>query len=199
MFIFKFSGLYRGAAHQKCNLEFQQSTTLPVVFHNLSSYDAHLLITEIYKKIEGTTTVIPENTEKYITINKYLKNSKIKLQFIDSFKFLATSLETLANTLDTLKILAKHFNMLTSNQLSLLRRKGVFPYDYLDSCDKLNETLLPSMPDFFNNINMEDIAEEDYLHAKTVWQEFNINTLGNERIFYKLNKKKILIFLFSFF
>lgn len=190
--------MYRGPAHQKCNLQFQKSHKLPVVFHNLCNYDAHLLITDVVKNITGTTSVLAHNTEKYIGINKFVKGTKVKLQFIDSFKFMATSLEKLAGNLKTLKILSSQFKNIDGNQISLLKIKGVFPYDYVSSWETLNEKALPTIDNFFNNMNMDDISEKDYAHANNVWKSFKINTLG-------MNKKKnnnlivkINIFLFFF-
>ena len=48
-------------------------------------------------------------------------------------------------------------------------RKGVFPYEYMDSWEKFNETVLPPKKDFYSNITLEDISVEDYAHAQKVW------------------------------
>lgn len=149
-----------------------------MVFHNLSSYDAHLLITDIATKIEGSTSILPHNTEKYISINKFLRNKTVKLQFIDSFKFMACSLEKLARNLDRLKILPTQFKNLTATQLELLKRKGVFPYDYMDKWERLEEKNLPPKKKFFCNLNMSEISNEEYSHAQNVWTEFNVSSLG---------------------
>lgn len=129
--------------------------------------------------MDGSTSVLPHNTEKYIAIEKYLKYNVMKLRFIDSYKFMAASLETLASNLTDLNILPTQFTTLTNNQETLLRRKGVFPYDYIDSWEKLEETNLPPKIDFFNNMTMEHISDENYQHAQNVWREFDIKTLGN--------------------
>lgn len=69
------SGEFRGAAHQSCNLKYQISRTIPVVFHNLSGYDSHLLIRGLgdNKKKPGELTVIPHNSENYISIFKTMR------------------------------------------------------------------------------------------------------------------------------
>lgn len=64
-------------------------------------------------------------------------------------------------------------------QLKLLRRKGVFPYDYLDSIEKLNDDKLPSRKDFYNLLNESEISELDFQHAHKVWRKFNIKSLGD--------------------
>ena len=85
------TGKYRGAAHNSCNLKLRpcsKTTTIPVVFHNLRSYDSHLIM----QAISGTTgkiTGIPDNTEKYISF------SLGHLRFIDSAQFMLSSLDKL--------------------------------------------------------------------------------------------------------
>ena len=58
-----------------------------------------------------------------------------------------------------------------------MKRKGVYPYDYVDSVDKLAESSLPPKQAFYSRLNDESISDEDYEHAKTVWKEFRIKTL----------------------
>ena len=64
------------------------------------------------------------------------------------------------------------------NKFILLLRKGVYPYEYMDSWEKFNETVLPPKTNFYSNLNLEDISDEDYKHAKKVWDVFDINNLG---------------------
>ena len=60
----------------------------------------------------------------------------------------------------------------------MLLRKGVYPYEYMDSWGEFNETILPTKKAFYSNLNLEDISDEDYLHARKVWDVFKINNLG---------------------
>ena len=62
-------------------------------------------------------------------------------------------------------------------KLDLMARKGVYPYDYMDSFDKFNEKL-PRKEDFYSNMNNEHISDEDYCHAKKVWNTFQLQTMG---------------------
>ena len=111
-----FTGKYRGAAHNKCNLECRKPLILPVVFHNLQGYDAHLFIKKL-GKVQGDFYSIPTTEEKYITFSKFVEIDqyyskkrekvlfkKFEIRFIDSFKFLQTSLD------DLVKNLAKNKN-----------------------------------------------------------------------------------------
>ena len=57
-------------------------------------------------------------------------------------------------------------------------RKDVYPYEYMHSWKRFDETLLPKKEDFYSNLNMEDITDADYKHAKKVWKNFKIKNLG---------------------
>ena len=52
--------------------------------------------------------------------------------------------------------------------------KDVYPYEYLDSWQRFNKTLLPDKKEFYNNLNMEDVTDSNYKHAKRVWKVSNL-------------------------
>ena len=64
------------------------------------------------------------------------------------------------------------------NKFVLLLRKGVYPYEYMDSWERFNETSLPPKKSFYSELNLEDISDKDYLHAQKVWDVFEIRNLG---------------------
>ena len=64
------------------------------------------------------------------------------------------------------------------NKFILLLRKGVSPYEYMDDWEKFNKTTLPQKEEFCINLNMEDIADPNYMHAKRVCKDFEIKQLG---------------------
>ena len=138
-----FTGEYRGAAHNDCNLKCKKPLFLPVIFHNLQGYDSHLFIKQL-AEVSGDLSTIPSTEEKYITLSKritvdhyYSKNmgkllpKKFEIRFIDSFKFLSTSLANLVSNLESSDF--KNLNKEIKNNSSLLTRKGVYPYDYVTS------------------------------------------------------------------
>ena len=96
-----YTGKYRGAAHNICNLRYRIPKEIPIVFHNGSAYDYHFIIKELVKEFDGNFKCLGENTEKYITfsvpLKKEIKNkNKIieityKIKFIDSYRFMSTS------------------------------------------------------------------------------------------------------------
>ena len=58
------------------------------------------------------------------------------------------------------------------NKFVFLLRKGVYPYEYMDSWERFNETLLPLIKDFYRELTLEDITDKDYNHAQKVFEEF---------------------------
>ena len=97
-----FSGKFRGAAHNKCNLLFRKPKHVPVIFHNLSGYDSHLFIKNL-GKTQGQIDCIANNEEKYIRFLKSVMRDgkfKYKIRFIDFFKFMSSSLDKLVNNLE---------------------------------------------------------------------------------------------------
>ena len=102
-----YTGKYRGAAHNICNLRYKVPKEIPIVFHNGTIYDCHFKMKELVKEVEGNFECLGENTEKYITfsvpIKKKIENKDLeityKIKFIDSFRFMASSLSKLVDNL----------------------------------------------------------------------------------------------------
>ena len=181
------TGKFRGAAHNKCNLEYRLPKFYPVIFHNLSGYDSHLFIKNLGKS-EGKIDCIPNNEEKYISFSKHILVDKFinkkgeekevirEIRFIDSFKFMATSLDSLVNNLpkESFKNLTEFYE---GEQLDIIKRKGVFPYDWFDSFNRLSADRLPPKESFHSILNDSGISEEDYQHAQNVWETFKMKTM----------------------
>lgn len=189
------TGTFRGAAHSQCNLKYQEARVLPIVFHNLN-YDSHFLITKLSSAFEGKINCIPVNSEHYISFTKEVGGSIIgknwkeimKIRFIDSFKFLPHSLQKLASFLPVEKLIItkNEWKNLSPEKFRLLCRKGVYPYDFMDSANKLKETKLPPREAFYNKLNDEHITDEEYDHAQRIWDEFEIkNMLDYTNIYLK--------------
>ena len=160
------------------------------MFHNLSGYDAHLFIRELGAHTSDME-VIAKNKEDYISFsikvpvdsfidkNGEEKDKLIELRFIDSFKFMSSSLDSLTKNLVRGGKKLFGFEDYSELQYDLLTRKGVYPYEYVNSWDRFNETQLPPISAFYSNLNMSSISEEDNQHAQRVWKEFGIRDLGD--------------------
>ena len=64
------------------------------------------------------------------------------------------------------------------NKFVMLLREVAYTYEYMDSWEKFDETALPPKKDFYSNLNLKDISDEDYAHAQKVWDVFKIKNLG---------------------
>ena len=184
------SGEYRGAAHQACNVNYNlKNLKIPVILHNFRGYDSKMILKDIGKlnaQDLKNLSVLAQNAEQFKSITLGA------VRFIDSFQHLPSSLETLVKNLfndvtenDVINLprskatfhhLAKEFKHLSEDHFRLLLRKGVFPYNWLDSPLKLHEPQLPNREDFFNDLKQEPISLEDYEHAQRVWEAFQMKT-----------------------
>ena len=185
------------------------------------------------EEFKGKVDCLGENTEKYITfsvpIKKELNDSKVityKLKFINSCRFMSTSLPSLVDNLseinkkeckkcmerkntisefkfmkfennrlnykckksndkssksinELIKKLAYQFCNGDLNKFSLSLRKGMYPYEYMDSWEKFNEASLPDKESFYSELNKEYITYDDYLHAQIIWEVFKIKILAS--------------------
>ena len=206
-----FTGKYRGAAHEKCNLDYCfKHFKVPVFFHNLKNYDAHLIIdkaNELNQELNPNKKikVIAQNSEKFITFSFGC------CQFKDSFAFLSASLDKLVKLNkyendEKIKEWENNFRYTKTNpyiknktDLDLLTDKGVYPYDYMNSFDKFNEEQLPSKEHFYSHLHENDITDKDYIRAKVVWDNFNIQNLGEYHDLYLMTDVYLLTDVFENF
>ena len=229
------AGKFRGAAHSIFNLRYKTPKETPKVFHNDSTYDNHFITNKLAKEFDGQLESLGENTEKYVTfsvpISKKLDKGKTityRLKFIDSFRFMSTSLSSLV---DNLSVIYKkeckgckerrniksvcNFLGLKNNKLNyeckefkkwwwkpvnglikkfsnthrfcngninkfvFLLRKGVYPYEYLGSWERFDETPLPDKKDFYSELYLGEITNEDYTHAQKISEELKLKNLGD--------------------
>ena len=89
---------------------------------------------------------------------------------------MATSLDKLVKNLskDAFNNVKRYY---ADDKLSLLTRKGIYPYEYMNSPKKLKETQLPSKEAFYSRLNEEGISDENYAHAQEVWKTFEMKNL----------------------
>ena len=207
-----FTGRYRGPAHNSCNLKYRKPNNISVFFHNLSGYDSHLFIKKIGCSINKKENIdcIPNNEEKYISFSKTIvtgqytnkkgevKDKTFKIVFKDSLKFMSSSLGALVNNLpkDAFKNLLKYF---TPKQAEILKQKGFYPYEYMDSEEKFNDTKLPPREAFYSKLSGKGITEKDYKHAWNVWNSFKMKTFKEYHELYNITDVLLLADVFENF
>ena len=86
----------------------------------------------------------------------------------------------LGETLEKFPLTVKHFTKkgYSLEQIKLLIRKGVFPYDWINSWKKFEQTYLPCRKDFYSLLYQQNISKSDYEHAQNVWQAFGMKNFG---------------------
>ena len=198
-----YTGRYRGAAHNSCNLKYSKPKGVPVFFHNLTGYDSHLFIKKLgSSNKKETIECIPNNEEKYITFTKNIivgqytnkkgedKDKTFKIVFKDSLKFMSSSLEALVNNLpkNGFKNISKYY---TPEQVELIKQKGFYPYEYMDTEEKFKEDKPPPQKVFFSKLTGKGISNKNYSHVLNVWNSFNMETLKDYHKLY--NETDVLL------
>ena len=162
---------------------------LPVVMHNLKGYDGHLIVKALKREF-GEVRVIPQNMEKYLSITVG------RLKFIDPLQFTPQSLDSLVKTLevDELKYLREEFPI--QHEFEHIKRKGVYPYDYMDSFGRFDESRLPSQDAFFSKLSDSPCSDTEYAHATQVWIAFECESMAD---FHDIYLKCDVLLLADFF
>lgn len=169
---------YRGATHHGCNLRFNyKDFKLPILFHNLKGYDSKFIVQEASTEYK-ITSVIAQTSENFST---FTINNKLK--FIDSIQFFNCSLDSLVDSLtdegkdlSTLKETRKHFSHLTDDQFKLIAKKGIFPYEWFDSPEKLKQPFLPPQNAFDNKLTRSKCGDKQYQHEQDIWKTFDMKS-----------------------
>ena len=113
-------------------------------------------------------------------------------RFLDSFAFLSSSIDKLSSNLTK-----EQFKYTPDNELLL--KKGVYPYEYIDSYDRFNESELPTKDKFYSHLNESGISDDDYKHAQQVWNEFQIKNIGEYHDLYLKTDVLLLSDIFETF
>ena len=204
-----FTGRYRGAAHNRCNLKYSKPNNISVLFHNLAGYDSHLFI----KKLgitEGKIDCIPNNEEKYISFSKTIKTGEytnkkgetkdknFRIDFKDSLKFLASNIEELVKILpkEAFKNIEKYF---TPEEVKLLKQKGFYPYEFMDDKEKLKMKKPPKQEAFYSKLTGNGISNINYQHVLKVWKTCRMKTFKDYHMNYNRVDVLLLADIFEYF
>ena len=209
------TGKFRGAAHQACNINYFSNRYLPVVFHNLRGYDSHLIIRKAFDVIEADKikrdekepdkkhkreqiTAIPNSGEKFMTF------SIGNIKFIDSMQFMTDSLSNLVESLKTpgdnpyekFHNMKSHFK---PEDLDLICQKGYYPYEFIDSYEKIYYKKLPPKEAFYSKVKLEGITNEEYKHAQNVYSHFKCKDFSEYHWLYLITDVLLLADVFENF
>ena len=149
----------------------------------MENYDSHVIFNEL-DKFDAKIKVIPNGLEKYIAFF-FNKN----LLFVDSMPFMNSSLDKLVKNVPDkdFKYLIEEFG---SENLELLKQKGTYPYENMDSFERFNEEKLPDKKYFYSSIKDGKIGDDgkisdghidvnDYLNCKKAWNKFEMKNMGD--------------------
>ena len=156
------------------------------MFHNGYTYDYHFIIKELAEEFEKQFECLRENTEKYITNFMYFEckkdykkdfNKELIKRFANIYEFCNEDI----------------------NKFILILRKDVYPYEYMDSWERFDETSLPNKEAFYSSLKMEYIIDVDYRHGKKVFKNLNNKNLGNYHGLYVQSDTLLLADVFENF
>ena len=189
---------FRFALCNSCNLNRAclSLSDIPIVFHNLSGFDGHLTLADLHKATStlGRIRVVPHNTEIYLSF------SLDPFKFIDSFKFLPTSLKVLVRNLrekDATVFVNTRKLYHDLDTFDLITRKQPYPYSFVTSLADYDYPRLPDKIYFRDELKgNQDINEDDYGHAQIIYKKFRCKTFLD---FHKLYLKLDVTFLVDVF
>lgn len=180
-----FTGLYRGAAHPTCNQHYtsKKMEYIPCVIHNLKGYDGYNILAYLHEIIDDVSKleVIAKNLEKFtcMTINH--------IRFIDSIQFINGSLEAQVNNLrasipqeDKSKYFLEVYKLSLTARKDLFEEcmmKGVYPYEWVDSFEKMDVKTYPKKEHFYSSLTDESISDQEYNRGKEMWKYFDCKSM----------------------
>ena len=140
-------GKYRDSAQRDCNIKVESNCEVPIVFHNLKSYNSHQIL-----KFNIKINVIQNGLEKYMSFS--INNNS----FIDSFQFLSSSLDSLVKILskDNFKHLSQEFD----SDVDLVEQKRFYLYENLSDSGKFQEELT-SKENFYSSLAGKKIGDKE--------------------------------------
>ena len=165
------TGKYRGAAHNKCNLNCKKksSSFVPIFFHNFSGYDCHLIFEELLTSaydLKLPINIIPKSMENYVSVQVGC------LRFLDSYRFLSSSLDKLMKSMQSA---ANTFPIMDENGLDdeLFKKKLAYPYEYLN-LSNIQEPLNLSPEDFWSTLKQTTPSLEEINRTQEIIKKYDL-------------------------
>jgi hypothetical protein len=188
---------YLGPVCISCNLHCSDlKSKIPLFLHNAGRFDLHLLIEKLHVLNHQDFKVLPKTTETFTAMSLFGGNLEIR----DSLNHLPNAL---ADLIKLNKESGKQFHHTAKwvktdkVSLDLITRKGVFPHGYMSDPSRLQDTKLPEMTSFYDPLSEKHISEQDYDHAKRVWDHFSCNSLEDYMRIYLTSDVTLLADVFE--
>ena len=163
------TGKYRGAACNECNLNANQkrSSFIPIFFHNFSGYDCHLIFEELLTQAYNQNykiTIIPKTMENYVSVQVGC------LRFLDSYRFLSSSLQQLVKSIN-------NFPIMDTNGFKdeLFKQKLAYPYEYFNF-ENFDKPFALTNEDFWSTLNQSIPPDEEISRTQEIIKKYNIKT-----------------------
>ena len=163
------TGKYRGAAHNKCNLNCKKksSSFVPIFFYNFSGYDCHLIFEELLTSaynLKLPINIIPKSMENYVSVQVGC------LRFLNSYRFLSSSLQKLITSLNDFPYMQNEG--LTDD---LFKKKLAYPYEKFN-LNNLHEPLNLTKEDYWSTLTQSHPCEDDIKRTQQLIDTYNITT-----------------------
>ena len=188
------TGVYRGAACDWCNRKMYLSRrSLPLYFHNYRGYDNHHIVHAFRERKGWLIEPIAQNPEKFMAMSAKFPIGEtengndiyINFCFRDSFQVLSEGLATLVeNVGETALIQTLKMEQIYNVSKEVILAKGVFPYSFFNSFDKMKFGKLPEIEDFYDALTQCNIEPATYVRAQKAWGEFKCVNMGDYMLRY---------------
>ena len=161
------TGKYRGAAQNKCNLncKTKSSSFVPIFFHNFSGYDSHLIFEELLTQaynLKLAINIIPKSLENYVSVQVCC------LRFLDSYRFLSSSLDKLIKSIDNFPIMK-----LEGMVDEIFQKKLAYPYEYFN-LNNFQEPLNLSPVDFWSTLKQTTPSLEEINRTQEIIKKYDL-------------------------
>ena len=174
-----FTNKYHSSICWKCNLQIKDTIKIPVFFHNLN-YDKNIFFKSLYQYAEiKEINILPDNEENYKCF------SIGRLHFLDSFKFMSSSLDNLIKNIpDDKKIFLKSLSN-NDKEFEYMNRKGYFPYEWFDDISKLKLPITELKKEYFNNrLKLEELKDDEWEYIQQLIKDMDFKTFEDFHDFY---------------
>ena len=193
-----YTGKYRGTLCGKCNLRRRKEYMVPIYLHNFGRFDSKFILSKAFKIRNVNFDKIDARSSNSETITQFRVHI---FTLKDSLAFLPSSLDTLVQKQEKSGVdflflkndkICRTKGKFCKKKFKMLKRKLPFCYNYFNKIERLNETKLPPIEEFYNKLTGEACSTEEYMLAQELWEMFEMKTLKDFVSLY-LNNDVILL------